>query len=82
MALVWEKDEPGQEEKITYQQLQEMVCRIANVLKDHGVQKGQVVAIYMPVSPLAVAAMLACSRYEASNAKIINMGSILRLKRN
>ncbi len=67
---MWEKDEPGQEERVTYKQLKEMVSRIANVLKNHGVKKGQVVAIYMPVSPLAVATMLACSRIGAIHSVI------------
>lgn len=42
-----------------------MVNRMANVLKSHGVKKGDVVCIYMPVSPQAVAAMLACARIGA-----------------
>ncbi|XP_033873408.3 acetyl-coenzyme A synthetase 2-like, mitochondrial isoform X1 [Acipenser ruthenus] len=64
-ALIWEKDEPGTEVKITYRELLEMTCRLANTLRRHGVQKGERVAIYMPVSPLAVAAMLACARIGA-----------------
>ena len=47
-----------------------MVNRMANVLKSHGVKKGDVVCIYMPVSPLAVAAMLACSRIGAPHRSI------------
>lgn len=42
-----------------------MTCRLANTLKGHGVQRGDRVAIYMPVSPMAVAAMLACARIGA-----------------
>ena len=42
-----------------------MTCRIANVLKRNGVRKGDVVAIYMPAIPLAVASMLACARIGA-----------------
>ena len=65
-ALIWEKDEPGQEVKVSYSQLSDMTNRLANCLKRHGgVTKGDVVAIYMPVSPLAVAAMLACARIGA-----------------
>uniref|UniRef100_A0A8P4G2V3 acetate--CoA ligase n=1 Tax=Dicentrarchus labrax TaxID=13489 RepID=A0A8P4G2V3_DICLA len=45
--------------------LLETTCRLANTLKSHGIQKGDRVAIYMPVSPLAVAAMLACARIGA-----------------
>ena len=42
-----------------------MVCQIANVLREKGVTKGDTVAIYMPVCPLAVASMLACTRIGA-----------------
>ena len=42
-----------------------MTCRVANVLKRDGVKKGDRVAIYMPVSPLLVASMLACARIGA-----------------
>ena len=48
-----------------HRKLYEMVNRMANMLKSHGVKKGDVVCIYMPVSPLAVAAMLACARIGA-----------------
>ncbi|KAG9344500.1 hypothetical protein JZ751_011170 [Albula glossodonta] len=65
VALVWERDEPGTEVKVTYRELLETTCRLANTLKRHGVQKGDRVAIYMSVSPLAVAAMLACARIGA-----------------
>ncbi|KAM8738795.1 acetyl-coenzyme A synthetase 2-like, mitochondrial [Acanthopagrus schlegelii] len=64
-ALIWERDEPGTEVKVTYRELLETTCRLANTLKSHGIQKGDRVAIYMPVSPLAVAAMLACARIGA-----------------
>ncbi|XP_072546100.1 acetyl-coenzyme A synthetase 2-like, mitochondrial [Salminus brasiliensis] len=65
VALIWEKDEPGTEERVTYRELLEMTCRLANTLKSLGVQKGDRVAIYMPVSPIAVATMLACARIGA-----------------
>uniref|UniRef100_A0A8C1PHF8 Propionate--CoA ligase n=1 Tax=Cyprinus carpio TaxID=7962 RepID=A0A8C1PHF8_CYPCA len=65
VALIWEKDEPGTEERITYRELLEMTCRLANTLKSYGVQRGERVAIYMPVSPMAVAAMMACARIGA-----------------
>ncbi|KAG1685095.1 Acetyl-coenzyme A synthetase 2-like, mitochondrial [Nymphon striatum] len=64
-ALIWEKDEPGQEEKVTYKELQTMTNKLANTLKNLGVCKGDPVAIYMPVSPISVAAMLACARIGA-----------------
>ncbi|XP_066552855.1 acetyl-coenzyme A synthetase 2-like, mitochondrial [Amia ocellicauda] len=65
VALIWERDEPGTELNITYGELLETTCRLANTLKRYGVQKGDRVAIYMPVSPMAVAAMLACARIGA-----------------
>lgn len=51
-------------------QLQEMVCRLGNVLRESGVARGDRVAIYLPVSPLAVAAMLACARIGAVHSVI------------
>ncbi|XP_034518246.1 acetyl-coenzyme A synthetase 2-like, mitochondrial isoform X1 [Ailuropoda melanoleuca] len=65
VALIWERDEPGTEVRITYRELLETTCRLANTLKRHGIRRGDRVAIYMPVSPLAVAAMLACARIGA-----------------
>ncbi|CAG0881429.1 unnamed protein product [Cyprideis torosa] len=69
-AFIWEKDEPGQQEIVTYKDLQHMMCRVANVLKDHGIQKGDRVAIYMPNSPMAAAAMLACARIGAIHSVV------------
>ncbi|XP_058844015.1 acetyl-coenzyme A synthetase 2-like, mitochondrial [Acipenser ruthenus] len=65
VALIWEKDEPGTEVRVTYRQLLELTCRLGNVLKRQGVRKGDRVTIYMPPCPLAVAAMLACARIGA-----------------
>ncbi|XP_041068624.1 acetyl-coenzyme A synthetase 2-like, mitochondrial isoform X2 [Carcharodon carcharias] len=65
VALIWERDEPGTELRITYRELLEMTCKLANTLKRHGVQKGDRVAIYLPVSPIGIAAMLACARIGA-----------------
>lgn len=65
-ALIWESDDihvPSQ--KITYQELLVHVSRFANVLKKHGVKKGDCVTIYMPMIPQAVYAMLACARIGA-----------------
>ncbi|MBN3314558.1 ACS2L synthetase, partial [Atractosteus spatula] len=64
-ALIWEKDEPGTQVKITYRQLLELTCRLGNVLKRQGVRKGDCVTLYMPPCPVAVAAMLACARVGA-----------------
>ncbi|XP_010623926.1 acetyl-coenzyme A synthetase 2-like, mitochondrial, partial [Fukomys damarensis] len=70
VALIWERDEPGTEVRITYRELLETTCRLANTLKRYGVQRGDRVAIYMPVSPVAVAAMLACARIGAVHTVI------------
>uniref|UniRef100_A0A3P8W1C7 acetate--CoA ligase n=1 Tax=Cynoglossus semilaevis TaxID=244447 RepID=A0A3P8W1C7_CYNSE len=67
VALIWEKDEPGSEVKITYRSLLEMTCRLGNLLRRHGVKKGDCVTIYMPACPLAVASMLACARIGAAH---------------
>ncbi|HAT12172.1 MAG TPA: acetate--CoA ligase [Planctomycetes bacterium] len=62
VAILWEGDEPGQNRSITYRELQREVCRMANVLRHHGLRKGDRVAIYMPMIPEAAYAMLACAR--------------------
>lgn len=67
VALIWERDEPGSEVKVTYRQLLEMTCRLGNLLRRHGVKKGDCVTIYMPPCPLAVASMLACARIGAAH---------------
>uniref|UniRef100_G3P844 Acetyl-coenzyme A synthetase n=1 Tax=Gasterosteus aculeatus aculeatus TaxID=481459 RepID=G3P844_GASAC len=66
-ALIWEKDEPGSEVKITYRQLLEMTCRLGNLLRRRGVKRGDCVTIYMPPCPLAVASMMACARIGAAH---------------
>ncbi|XP_042645540.1 acetyl-coenzyme A synthetase 2-like, mitochondrial [Tyto alba] len=65
VALIWERDEPGTAVHVTYRELLDLTCRLANTLKKYGIQKGDKVAIYMSVSPLSVAAMLACARIGA-----------------
>nr|XP_010971247.1 acetyl-coenzyme A synthetase 2-like, mitochondrial [Camelus bactrianus] len=70
VALIWERDEPGTEVRITYRELLETTCRLANTLKRHGVCRGDRVAIYMPASPLSVAAMLACARIGAVHSVV------------
>lgn len=64
-AIIWEGDSAEESENITYQDLHERVCRFANALKARGVQKGERVAIYLPMIPEAVVAMLACTRIGA-----------------
>ena len=58
-AIIWEGDDPADSRHITYRQLHEEVCRLANVLKQRGVSKGDRVCIYMPMIPEAAFAMLA-----------------------
>ena len=57
--------EDGTKQDVTYAELLDSTCRIANVLKSHGVQPGDVVGIYLPMIPEAPAAMLACARIGA-----------------
>ncbi len=65
-AIIWEADDPATpSQHITYAQLLENTCRMANVLKAQGVQKGDRVVIYMPMIPEAAYAMLACARIGA-----------------
>ena len=69
-AFLWEGDEPGSERKITYQELHDQVCALANVLKQRGVHKGDRVCIYMPMIPEATFAMLACARIGAVHSVV------------
>jgi acetyl-CoA synthetase len=65
VAIIWEGDDPADDKKITYRELHDAVCRLANVMKDNGVKKGDRVTIYMPMIPEAAYAMLACARIGA-----------------
>ena len=69
-AIIWEGDDPSESKKITYGQLHEEVCRFANVLKAHGVKKGDRVTIYLPMIPEAAYAMLACTRIGAVHSVV------------
>ena len=69
VAYYWE-GEPGEERTITYRELYEEVCRFANGLKALGVKKGDRVAIYLPMIPELVAALLACARIGAPHTVI------------
>ncbi|UBH61808.1 acetate--CoA ligase [Proteus vulgaris] len=69
-AIIWEGDSPNESKKITYRQLHQDVCQFANVLKNLGIKKGDVVAIYMPMVPEAAVAMLACARIGAIHSVI------------
>ena len=69
-ALIWEGDIPGTDGRVTYRELHERVCRYANVLKAHGVKKGDRVTIYMPMVIDTAVAMLACARIGAVHSVI------------
>ncbi|HEY3698441.1 MAG TPA: acetate--CoA ligase [Spongiibacteraceae bacterium] len=69
-AIIWESDDPNIDAHITYDQLYLAVCRIANVLKQRGVKKGERVCIYMPMIPEAAYAMLACARIGAVHSVV------------
>jgi acetyl-CoA synthetase len=70
VAIIWEGDDPKDDERITYQQLHSRVCRFANVLKSRGVKKGDRVTIYLPMIPEAAYAMLACARIGAIHSVV------------
>jgi acetyl-CoA synthetase len=65
VAIIWEGDDPTDDEQITYRQLHERVQKMANVFKANGVKKGDRVTIYLPMIPEAAYAMLACARIGA-----------------
>jgi acetyl-CoA synthetase len=69
-AIIWEGDNPSESKKITYKQLHFEVCKFANILKNLGVKKGDVVTIYMPMILEAAYAMLACTRIGAVHSVV------------
>ena len=69
-AILWEGDEPSDIKRISYQELHDKVCQLANVLKKHGIKKGDRVALYMPMIPEATYAMLACARIGAIHSVV------------
>jgi len=69
-AIIWEGDDPKTDKHITYRELYEQVCRLANVLVSRGVKKGDRVCIYMPMIPEATYAMLACTRIGAVHSVV------------
>ena len=70
VALIWEGDEPTEDQKITYGQLKSEVSKLSNAMKERGVKKGDRVTIYMPMVPKAVYAMLACARVGAIHSVV------------
>lgn len=69
-AIIWQSDDPDTSVKITYSELHGQVCRMANILKNRGVKKGDRVCIYMPMVPEAAYAMLACTRIGAVHSVV------------
>ena len=69
-AILFEGDDPDVDKKITYRELHEKVCKLANVLKGMGVKKGDRVTIYLPMIPEAAYAMLACARIGAPHSVV------------
>jgi len=69
-AIIWEADDPNVATHITYRELHEKVCKLANVLKQNGVAKGDRVTIYLPMIPEAAYAMLACARIGAIHSVV------------
>ena len=69
-AIIWEGDDPGEHEYITYREVHAEVCRMANILKARDVKKGDRVVIYMPMIPEAAYAMLACARIGAVHSVV------------
>jgi len=80
VAIQWEGNEPGEEKAYTYKMMHEEVCKFANVLKSHGVKKGDVVTLYMPMVPELAIAMLACTRIGAIHSIVFGGFSADALK--
>jgi acetyl-CoA synthetase len=70
VAILWEGDDPKEDRKITYRQLHAEVCKFANVLKKHGVKRGDRVTIYLSMIPELAVAMLACARIGAIHSVV------------
>ncbi|MGH8578588.1 MAG: acetate--CoA ligase [Gammaproteobacteria bacterium] len=79
-VILWEGDQPSEQRTLSYRALHAEVCRFANALKSRGVTKGERVAIYMPMVPEAVVAMLACARIGAVHSVVFGGFSPQSLK--
>ncbi|MBN2333112.1 MAG: acetate--CoA ligase [Deltaproteobacteria bacterium] len=80
VAIIWEGNEPTVDRKYTYKQLHEQVCKFANVMKAHGIKKGDKVTIYLPMIPELAVAMLACTRIGAIHSIVFGGFSADALK--
>ncbi len=79
-AIIWEGDDPSQDNKITYRELHKEVCKFANVLISQGVKKGDRVCIYLPMISEAATVMLACTRIGAVHSIVFGGFSAEALK--
>jgi acetyl-CoA synthetase len=70
VAIIWEGDDPNTSRKVTYRELHEQVCRLANALSGAGVKEGEVVTIYLPMIVEAAVALLACARIGAVHSVV------------
>jgi acetyl-CoA synthetase len=70
VAIIWESDDPSVSRSITYKELLEQVCRLANALRGLGAKKGDRITIYLPMVPEAAVAMLACARIGAIHSVV------------
>jgi len=69
-AIIWEGDDPSQSKHITYRELHDEVCKMANILRLRNVKKGDRVTIYLPMIPEAAYAILACARIGAIHSVV------------
>jgi len=69
-AIIWEGDDPARDLHISYGELHQRVCRMANVLKQLGAVRGDRITLYMPMIPEAAVAMLACARIGAVHSVV------------
>jgi len=79
-AIIWQGEKEEDKRTLTYQQLHSEVCRFAHVLKNHGVKKGDRVALFLPMIPELAIAMLACARIGAIHSIVFSAFSADALK--
>ncbi len=79
-AIIWQGEDEKEKRTLTYQQLHEQVCKLANVLEKHGVKKGTIVTIFLPMILQLPIAMLACSRIGAIHSVVFSAFSAEALK--
>lgn len=79
-ALIWAKDEPGEYQMLSYQEVYENVCRLTNLLEAQGIKKGDRICIYLPMIPELVYSVLACARIGAIHSVVFGGFSAEALK--